>query len=238
MHRSVLQNKKYISFHEENTVEVIALGRLQEGIDAEDQKAETYTAKDDQGNDVEYLVEFPGMTVKDMLDLSRSKAGSYNNTGRIPYTCVVNPYTLEEMESWSGGQSAKTIMESVKAHKKELEDQYGPSTSRKVLNKMREEAADVRASLAEGDHWKALTSTEKLAKSAEKYGPGVQKLVSDLQGEVLGATGKRLDELEAMLGGEDAAKAEREIKKLARALRGTALEERAAALEEKAKGGE
>ena len=46
MHGSVLQNDKYIEFADENTVEVIELQRLQEGIDEKDRKAETYKAED------------------------------------------------------------------------------------------------------------------------------------------------------------------------------------------------
>ena len=114
MHGSVLQNKKYIKFADENTVEVIALGRLQEGIDKKDRKAETY---EDKKTGAVYLVEFPGLTVEQMLALATSKAGSYNNTGKIPYTAIVNPHNEEEMSYLPGGISGKQLMEAVEEAK-------------------------------------------------------------------------------------------------------------------------
>ncbi|MHC4732446.1 MAG: hypothetical protein ACYS6Z_17900, partial [Planctomycetota bacterium] len=70
MHGSVLQNKKYIKFASENTVEVMALSRLQEGIQKKDRKAATYKAKDG----TVYLVQFPNLTVADIGKLRSSKA--------------------------------------------------------------------------------------------------------------------------------------------------------------------
>ena len=55
MHGSVLQNKKYIKFHDQNTVEVMSLGSLQSGIDKGDKRAGTYLAKDAAGNVARYL---------------------------------------------------------------------------------------------------------------------------------------------------------------------------------------
>jgi hypothetical protein len=115
MHSALMCNKKYIEFANENTVEVISLDRLQEGIEKKDRKAETYEAKVD-GQTVKYMVEFPGLTVEDMLALASSKAASYNKTGKIPYTAVVDPWTLTAQEL-NGGQGAGTIRRRRRAQK-------------------------------------------------------------------------------------------------------------------------
>ncbi|MFH0944691.1 MAG: hypothetical protein V2A76_05790 [Planctomycetota bacterium] len=92
MHSAVLQNKKYIKFADEGTVEVISLGGLEKGVEKGDKKAATYTQKVN-GEDVEFLVEFPNLTVEEMVALNRSKASSYNDTGKIPFTALIDPFT-------------------------------------------------------------------------------------------------------------------------------------------------
>ena len=62
MHRSVMQNKKYIKFADKNTVEVIAIGGATAAVKSGHKKAGTYKAKNAAGEEVEYLLEFPGMT--------------------------------------------------------------------------------------------------------------------------------------------------------------------------------
>ncbi len=116
MHGSVLQNKKYIKFHDENTVEVISLGSLESGIEKGDKRAGTYTAKDAAGNEVEYMISWPGLTKDDIGKLRSSPAGQFNKTGRIPYTSIVDPYTGKEMVVIKGATSGK-IMDAVLAQK-------------------------------------------------------------------------------------------------------------------------
>jgi len=93
VHGSVLQNKKYIKFAYENTVEVLALSRLDEGIQKGDKRAATYSGDDGK----EYMVGWPNLTAADISSMCSSKAGSYNNTGKIPFTCIVNPHDEAEM---------------------------------------------------------------------------------------------------------------------------------------------
>lgn len=120
MHGSVLQNDKYIDFATDNTVEVLALSRLDEAVAKGDnrnadekRKTETYDAKDKDGNPIKLMKEWPNLTYEQIIALNSSPAGQYNKTGRIPYTSVVNPFTLEEAKQLSGGQGIKTIMEAV-----------------------------------------------------------------------------------------------------------------------------
>ena len=69
MHGSVLQNKKYIKFAGENTVEVMSLSALDKGIEKGDKRAATYKAKD--GN--VYLVGYPNLTVKQIQERGASE---------------------------------------------------------------------------------------------------------------------------------------------------------------------
>ena len=58
MHSAVMQNKKYIKFANESTVEVIAVSRLDQAISKGDPKAGTYEHKNkDLKEVVRHLVE-------------------------------------------------------------------------------------------------------------------------------------------------------------------------------------
>jgi hypothetical protein len=231
----VLQNKKYIQFAQDNTVEVISLSRLDEGIKKEDRRAATYDAKDESGNDVKYLLEFPGMTVEEMYALNRSKAGTYNQTGKIPYTALVNPHTLEQMQFWSGGQGAGTIMDAVTEQKAVLNKEYGPSTRRSDLLKFNEDAQEVREVLAKRGCVKAFSAYKKLAKSLDDSGEALKAKGKALFDEIVAASSKDLDEAARLIEEGDGKKAVNMLRPLARALEGTELEERCNELFEKAK---
>jgi hypothetical protein len=231
VHGSVLQNKKYIKFASENTVEVMALSRLQEGIQKKDRKAATYKAKDG----TVYLVQFPNLTVADIGKLRSSKAGSYNNTGKIPYTAIVDPHTLEEMESIKGGYSGKTLMEIVKIHRKALEADHGRSISRKVLTKIRKQQTGIEKELEKESYSKALAATAKLEKSVAKQPAALIEMAGKIKAGVVAACAKKLDSLEALIGRGAKGEASKELGPLARALKGTSLEERAGELLARAK---
>ena len=234
MHSSVLQNKKYIQFAEENTVEVITLSSLQRGIDAGDRRAATYEAKDEQGNEVEYLVEFPNLTVEQMLALSKSKARQYNQTGKIPYTSLVDPHTLEEVQGWSGGQSSKTIMEVVKEYRRTLTREHGKAVSRKTWNAVtRDGRGDVAEALQDDDFASALRTVDKLAKKYDDEPDALRAKVDELKVMTLQAASARLDELQTRVAQGDS-RASRDLRPLARALKGTDLEERVNRLLEEA----
>lgn len=237
MHGSVLQNKKYIKFSEENTVEVMVMSQLDKGIEAGDKRAGTYKAKDEQGNEVEYLLEFPGLTVAELNAFGGTKAGTYNTTGRIPYTAIVNPHTLAEISNIPGGFAVGKLTDAVEEAKKTLNKEHGPSLSRKDLEKLEKQISEIREDTAEGNFVKAFGAMGKLEKSAAKEPEQVQAKVAGVKAEVVEAAGKKLDELEALIGRGEGKAAARELGSLARSLKGTDLEERANALLDSAKSG-
>ena len=82
----MLQNDKYIEFADDNSVEILALGSIQDGIDKKDKRADTYDAKDakdTQGGVIKYMKEFAGATSEQLLALDSSPASGYNKTGHI-----------------------------------------------------------------------------------------------------------------------------------------------------------
>jgi hypothetical protein len=230
MHRSVLMNSKYIEFTEDNTVEFMALQRLDEGIEKNDPKAATYDATDKDGKAVKYLIEFPGMTVEDINNCSRSKGGQYNKTGKIPYTCVVDPHTEKMMQAWSGGQGAKPIMEAIEFHLKNLAKKYGPSLKRSDLKKFEEAAAKVTATFAKKGPAKAYPAAVTLGKKWVKKSPALGKKAEELQEQILAAASDQLDEAEGQITAGDLAAAKKILSPLAKVLKKTRLGTRAADL--------
>lgn len=239
MHGSVLQNEDYISFSNENTVEVLALGRLDEGIQKNDPRAAEYDAKDAEGKPVKYMVSWPGLTKEEIFALNSSPAGQYNNTGGIPFTCVVNPHDLKEMQRWQGGQSSKTLMEAVAAHKKTLNAQFGASLSRGTLKKIDEDGKKISASIEKGNLAAAAADLKKLEKSVTgkdgKIPEGLKPRVEKVQSALTGAIGAVLDEVEGMIGSGDAAGAKKSLAKVAAAAKGTSAEARVKELDAKIK---
>jgi hypothetical protein len=167
MHDGVMCGKKYIDFAAENTVEVIALSSFQEGVDKKDKHAETYDAKVN-GETVKFLVEFPGLTADQVLALGSSKAGTYNKTGGVPYTALIDPHTEEEITKWSGSQSANTIMDAVTEAKKTLQKAHGKGIARKDLKAVGDAEASAAAKMAKLDFAGAYADLAKAAPKAEK----------------------------------------------------------------------
>lgn len=230
MHGSVLQNKKYIAFAEENSVDVLTMDRLDEGINGKDKRAGTYTRKDVDGQEKEFLLSWPSLTVEELKAMNGSKAGSYNKTGGLPYTAVVDPHTLEEMGNIKGGFAMGALTDLVAQKKKELEKAHGKGVSRKTLAKVKEAEVGIRGHLAKGDLAKALADSAALQKKVAKEPTAVVEMAAKVNAEVLEAAGKSLDEIEAMIGRGEKAEAGKQLGPLSRALKGTALEERALAL--------
>ena len=235
MHGSVLQNKKYIAFAEENTVEVLCLSRLDEAIGKKEKRAGTYKGKGADGQEKEFMLEWPNLTAEDVSTLHGSKGGSYNNTGKIPYTAVVDPHTLEEMGKIQGGYGMGTLTDLVTAKKKELEKAHGKGVSRKTLGKVKEAEAAIKKALEAGDVAKALADFAALQKKVAKEGDAIVEMVSKTGVEVLAAAGKQLDDIEAMIARGEKAEAQKQLGPLVRGLKGTDLEARATALVEQTK---
>jgi hypothetical protein len=231
----VLQNKKYIAFAEESSVDVLTMDRLDEGINEKDKRAGTYTRKDADGQEKEFLLSWPSLTVEELKAMNGSKAGSYNTTRGLPYTAVVDPHTLAEMGNLKGAFALGALTDLVAQKKKELEKAHGKGVSRKALTKVKEADAEIRKHLAEGDLTKALTESAALQKKVAKEPSAIVELAAKTQADVLEAAGKSLDEIEAMISRGEKAEAAKQLGPLSRALKGTALEERALALVEQAK---
>src|SRR5690606_35768296 len=134
-------------------------------IDKKDRKAATYEGKDGR----QYLVEYPNLTVEEMLALNSSKASSFNDTGKIPFTAVVDPHTLKEMHRWSGGTSASTIIDLVKEKTKELREAHGEGIDRRTLQQFEEAVEESRTEVAAGEFAKALTAIEKASSKSEDW---------------------------------------------------------------------
>jgi len=226
MHSAVLQSKKYIGFSEKNTVEVISLSRLAEGIEKGDPKAATYTARGPEGDEVEFLVKYPGMTVEDMQNVRRSRATSYNRTGKIPYTAIVNPHTLEEMRGFSGGQSSKTLMEAVMEARRELTSEYGQAISRQDYRLLRASGDEVQGLVGDGEFKKALRLVDDLSKKSHDWPQDLQERVTELRTRIFDAAKERLADIRGRAD-SDPSDARRELRKLARELHNTPIADEA-----------
>jgi len=231
----VLQNKKYIAFADENSVDVLTMDRLQEGISEKDKRAGTYKAKDVDGTEKEFLLSWPSLTVEELEKMPGTKAGSYNTTRKLPYTAVVDPFTLEEMGKLPGNFALGALTDLVAAKKKELEKAHGKGVSRKTLTKVKEADAAIRKDLEAGNLAKALTDSAALQKKVAKEGDAIVEMVKKTGVEVLAAAGTKLDEIEAMIARSEKAEAAKALGPLAKALKGTDLEARALALLEQSK---
>jgi len=219
----VLQGKKYIKFANDNTVEVMAMGKISQGQSRKDKRLDTFKGKDGKV----YLAGWPNLTLEELEKLARSKAARYNDTGKIPYTVVIDPYTLEKMgDHIGGGYAAGTLQDLVLAARKTLDKQHGKGLSRKTLAKYKKEENKIRETLEEGDTVKALSAAKVLEKKSAKN-KGLQEKTGKLMDDILKDAGKLLDDAEALIARDDLKGASRMLGSLARALKGTALEERA-----------
>ena len=191
MHSAVMCNKKYIEFAGENTVEVISLDRLDEGIEKKDKRAETYEAKVN-GEKVQYMVEFPGLTSEQMLALHKSKASSFNDTGKIPYTCLVDPWTETQITHWSGGQSAQTIIEAITEARKTLTKDHGKGVARKDIRVLTDAEEDAAAKVAKGDFAGGLDLLAKVNTKAEKWPDSLKERLTASRAKIVEQAEKAL----------------------------------------------
>ena len=230
----MLQNDKYIAFAEDHTVEVLALGSIQEGIDKKDKRADTYDAKDEAGKPVKFMKEFAGCTVEQLMALDSSPAAQYNKTGRIPYVGLVDPWTLQEIKSQPGGFAAGGLMDAVTEAQAKLAKEHGVSLKRSTLKKVDATAKDVEATLTKAGPAKALEAMQKLQASIAKEPDTLKARLKPLNDKIMDAAKAQLDDAEAKIGSGDLKGAAAIVKPLASALKGTDLEARAKELLAKA----
>lgn len=231
LHASVMGDAAYREFAYEGTVEVLALDRLQDGVDKKEERAATYEAKVG-GKTVSYLVEFPGLTVEEAVALNRSKAGSYNKTGGLPYTALIDPFTEVETKVWKGGGvKAEEIIEAAKAARTVIAKAHGKGKPRPELRAVTEAQGQADTKTKAGDFAGALDALEVVRKRSEKDGwPSLlkERVATSREGVVASAT-QALEAVEATKA-DDAVKARKDLLALQPRLRGTGLEARAKAL--------
>ena len=235
MHGAVLQKDDYIDFSDENSVEVLALGRLDEAIKKNEKRAGTYDAVDAEGKPVKYMVEWPGLTAEDIYALRSSKAGTYNDTGGIPYTAIVNPYTEEKMRALPGGRSAGQLMDVVTEMKAKLNKKHGPSLSRKDVRKFEEVKAECGELLEKKGAGKALGLLKKNSKKLNKKGERIAVMVTEYHGVLMEKAGEELDNANDLIEEGEMSAAKKILGSLKGAVKKTPLEARIAELYAKIK---
>lgn len=228
LHSSLMGDKAYIEFAYENTVEVLALDRLQEGVTKKEARAATYDAKEG-GKPVKYLIEFPGLTVDEVLALRNSKASSYNKSGGLPYTALIDPFTEEEMKSWKGGGVTTTeVIDAVKAARETLSKAHGKGKPRSELKAIADAEKAGADRVKAGDFCGALDAYAAATKKADKDGwpAHLRDRIAAGKDAAVAAATEALDKIEAAKA-TDAGKAKKELGTLMTRLRGTGLEPRA-----------
>lgn len=228
MHASLMCDAGYMEFSYEQTVEVLCLDRLKEGVDKNEPRAATYDAKAG-GKPVKYLVEFPGLTVDDVLALRASKASSYNKSGGLPYTALIDPFTEEEMKSWKGGGIANgEIMDAVKAARATLVKAHGKGKPRPELKAVADAEAASEAKVKAGDFAGALDAFAAATKKAEKDGwpAHLRDRMTKAREAAVAAATAALDKIEADKA-SNPEQAKKDLVALSSRLRGTGLEARA-----------
>ena len=138
MHRSVLQNKKYLRFSAKNAVEVISMEEIERAERERPKTIATYKAKDPYGDEVEYLVEFAGLTLENLKDLSNTQAIlEFMEGGKIPYTAIVDPHSGKAMQAIKGEPTVSSLTKEIKKARAALEKQHGKGVPRDQWNKLR-----------------------------------------------------------------------------------------------------
>jgi hypothetical protein len=207
----VLQNAQYYKFANENAVDVLAMEEMDRAEQEKNPLAETVRAKDEYGDEQEYLVEFAGLTREQLRELSTSSGAlQYLHGTRIPFTAIVDPHTGEEMFAWTGVKTAKEYVAIIAEQGKALVAKHGKGVDRALWNELRRGEVKLDRLLGDGKVAEACRVFAKLAARAERPPEAVET---------------RLEAMRAML--------EREAKKaLAAAKPGRELEELTRALEE------
>ena len=220
MHSAVMQNKKYIEFASKNTVEVICESRLDEGRQKGDPKSGTYKVKGADGQEVEFMLEWPNLTYEEMIRLASSKAATYNKTGGIPYTCLVDPWTENEIVKWSGGQSAKTIIGAAEEARKTLVKEHGNGISRDQIKKIEDAEMESKKLLEANEFSKALDSLAKVGAKTDTWPESMKNRFAEQKQKAIEAATAALETAKAL----EPAKAKKEVSKLLGKLNGTGLE--------------
>jgi hypothetical protein len=175
------------------------------------------------------------MTVEQVNALNSSPAGQFNDTGKIPYVAIIDPFTLKKMKPMPGGGAAGQLMDAVIEAKKQLNAAHGPSVKRTTLQKLTTGVKAVEATLAKDGVAKAFADYRKLESSVAKEPEAVKAKVQPLFDKLMEAARTQLDDAEGKIAAGDLKGAEKIVKSLASPLKGTDLEARVRELLEKTK---
>lgn len=229
LHESILQDRDYQRFSADHIVEVISLDRLPEGVEAEERKAETYKGRRD-GQEMDFLVQFAGLTVDEVVALNESKASEYNETGGVPVTTLVDPFTLDAITAWNGPAEADGIMEAVREAEAALLEAHGKGLSASAWKRLRSGEVQAGRRADKERYADALGLVDKAESALPEDAPeGALARLARLREAIAAAASARLDELEAAAESDSAA-ARKDLQTLLGQLDGTGLEERAQAL--------
>ncbi len=225
MHRSVLENASYIKFATESAVDVVAMEEMDKAVAEKSEHVRTYKGKDLYGAEERFLEIFPGLTMDELAALSGSAATRYMEGGRIPYTAIVDPHTLAELEGMKGIKTPQELIDAITRHTRPLKAAHGEGVARKTWSGLRRGLAEIDNLLAGDLVVKALAVHRRLAAELAREGEAVKRKLEAAEQAILAAAEKLLD-----AGGP---RGEQAIREFARALEGTPLAERAAALARK-----
>lgn len=226
----VLCNKKYMECAASNTVDVMGMINIEKAVARRDKRAQTYDATVD-GATVKFLVEFPGVTVEDVVAMTTATA-KYDTTGYAPFTALVDPWTEESLQHWSGHQSAHSLIDAVTEIRKRMEKDHGKGASRKDARTFLAARALATAKTSKGEFAAALDALGELSPAAEKGPEGLKRLLADARAAAVKAAEKALSAVEQDQAANPAAAKQRLLDLLPR-LKGTGLESRAKELLQK-----
>ena len=157
MHRSVLENGKYVKFSAANAVEVISMEEIDRAIREKSHTIATYKAKDAYGDEVEYLREFPGLTLDELKDLSNTNAIlAFMEGGKIPYTAIVDPHSGKAIFAMKGKPTVKSLTAAIARARAKLEKEHGKGVDRKLWSELGAIEVKVDTALAKGEYVDAV----------------------------------------------------------------------------------
>lgn len=215
----MLQNRQYWKYANEHAVDVLAMEEMDRAEREESPLVATYRAKDEYGEEQEYLAEFAGLTVEQLRALSTSSGAlRYLHGTRIPFTAIVDPHTGDEMFAWTGVKSAKEYVAILEEQGKALVAKYGEGVPRALWEELRRTEVKVDLLLGDGKLAEACGVFTKLSRKAERPPEALETRLRGIRA-MLEQEGKKAIE---------AAKGARGLDELARALEEAGLPELAA----------
>lgn len=234
----MLESAVYAKFAANNTVEVVVTEEMDRAIRDKNRLIATYPDEDAYGEKVEYLVKFPGLTLDQLRALSNSRAVNYMSPAkRIPYTAIVDPHTLDEMEGLTGVPSVKDLIARIRRHAKALVAKHGKGIPRKTWNDVTAAGIQIDRLLGRNKVLEAVGTYDTIARETARLPASIRNRVAAMFDTILEDAGKRLKQIEREAAADPGKKRKlgREAAKLARALQDTPLEESAKALVKKLK---